>query len=289
MPAITYELFRSASFPVERAVQPGVLIAARYQRIWRDAQTVERHRLRAWVIDCALTPGLRLRSPTATSPWLERPAGMVHVYAPDTVFWEDNANLCDRRLGGVYLVFSDPGRQLAQLTKPGGGVARVTDATGQLGEALLEPYGEGGTGAPERWRCQTSLVRLIGLLRSARPAADGGWSVGALTSVPDLPTQVDAWFEAHLATRMSVGGLGRHLGLASSTLAHRYRAMTGMSPMRRLAELRVRRLQALLAKGLRLGEAAPDSGFCDAFHASRRFRAVTGLTPTAWLATLRRP
>ncbi len=285
MPDIAWDSFRSATFPADPQVRPGVLIACRYLRRWRDAVTVERHRLRAWVIDCTLVPGLRVRTPRASSPLLDRPAGLVHVYAPGTVFWEDNAALRDRRFGGAYLVFTDAGRQLASLTAPGGGVARVADADGRLARALMDSFD--GSGAPERWRCQAALCRLIGLLGGAVHRGGDQWSLDVAASQRPLFVQVDGWLEEHLAQRATVAGLARHLGLAPSTLAHRYRAECGSTPMARLAQLRVQRLQALLAKGLRLVDAAPECGFCDAFHASRRFRAVVGQAPTRWLAVLR--
>jgi transcriptional regulator GlxA family with amidase domain len=67
-----------------------------------------------------------------------------------------------------------------------------------------------------------------------------------------------------------------------STLAHRYRAEAGGTPMARLARLRVERAQALIASGMPLAAVAAACGFCDAFHLSKTFRRLVGVPPARW-------
>jgi AraC-like DNA-binding protein len=79
----------------------------------------------------------------------------------------------------------------------------------------------------------------------------------------------------------SVGLAAAGVGMGSRQFRERFRQRTGLLPKR---YARVRRLQRVLAMvgELELGEVAFRTGFSDQAHLSREFRALTGVTATAY-------
>jgi transcriptional regulator GlxA family with amidase domain len=78
----------------------------------------------------------------------------------------------------------------------------------------------------------------------------------------------------------SVGTLAARAGLSTRQLLRRVRAETGMSVRDWIHHNRVERLRGLLAHSDRKWEDLSDSvGYADPFHAIRRFKRATGLTP----------
>jgi len=85
-----------------------------------------------------------------------------------------------------------------------------------------------------------------------------------------------------LAGGVRVGAVHARLGMSARTFQRRFRRQVGLGPKR---FARVRRIQALLARldgandwsGL-----AHELGFSDQAHLVREFRALTGVTPTAY-------
>ncbi|HYE04590.1 MAG TPA: helix-turn-helix transcriptional regulator [Planctomycetota bacterium] len=258
-------------------LSPLVVAMVRHAPVPRRGARPERRELPHWVIDCGEGDGWALRIGAADAPFVARAPGLVHVYAPGTPVWEDGARVREPTLG-TYVIFDDQQRRLARLTAAGG-FARVRDPGGLLSAALREPFADGAT--PDRWRCQAALMRLIGILLSARHDSGADWTAG-VAAPRLLAPRVDDWLRERLAGRASVAGLARHLGISLSSLAHRYRAETGGTVRDRLMRLRLARAQALLVQGGRLEAVARACGFSDAFHLSKSFRRVIGVPPSRW-------
>jgi len=87
----------------------------------------------------------------------------------------------------------------------------------------------------------------------------------------------------HLATTITIEDLCRAAGTSRSQLATLFPAAAGYTPMRYLEKLRLERAMQLLRMTSRTVDSiAADVGFCDAKHFARRFRTLTGLSPTVY-------
>ena len=89
-----------------------------------------------------------------------------------------------------------------------------------------------------------------------------------------------AAMEEDLARRWRVQDLAAICGLSASRFAHLFRDATGMSPLRRLHELRLERARELLKRtSLSVQDVMALVGATDASHFSRDFRNHFGMTP----------
>jgi AraC family transcriptional regulator of arabinose operon len=87
----------------------------------------------------------------------------------------------------------------------------------------------------------------------------------------------------HLAEPITIDDLCRAAGASRSQLAAIFAPSTGFTPMRYLEKLRLERAMQLLRMTSRTVDSiATEVGFCDAKHFARRFRTLTGLSPTVY-------
>jgi AraC family transcriptional regulator of arabinose operon len=89
----------------------------------------------------------------------------------------------------------------------------------------------------------------------------------------------------HLAEPVTIEDICRAAGTSRSQLATTFAPATGFTPMRYLEKLRLERAMRLLRMTSRtVNSIAAEVGFCDAKHFARRFRTLTGLSPTVYRA-----
>ncbi len=82
---------------------------------------------------------------------------------------------------------------------------------------------------------------------------------------------------------LSVEALAGRLGVGRRRLERRFREALGTTPARAGRAVRLAQARHLLAGGGRsVAEIAAETGFCDASHLTRAFRAAEGATPEAW-------
>lgn len=114
---------------------------------------------------------------------------------------------------------------------------------------------------------------LLRALESRRPAP----------AVPDDPVErALALMAERCEEPLTVAELAAAVGLAPSRFHERFRAQTGTTPARRLADLRLDRAEALLRAGdLPLAEVALAVGFSDQSALTRSLRRRRGTTPGA--------
>lgn len=268
-----------AVFPARPGVTPAVLVAASYTCRGFRTTGIGNLLYPDWVVDVPWQTGLRVRIGSASAPWRERPSGRLHIYAPQTPFWEDGQFLPEGTLSGIYLVVRDPAAGLAHLTGSGG-FAAVDDPEGRLRRVLAAAFVEPGN--PSFWRCQMAWAGLMEELASAVPVAGELYRVGGAPASEHLAGQVEALLRQHLDRPLALDGLARQVGISVSSLCHRFRAEAGETVMARWRRLRVERALALLPRGHRLDDIAELCGFSDRFHLSRTVRLVTGKPPAEW-------
>lgn len=94
---------------------------------------------------------------------------------------------------------------------------------------------------------------------------------------------VARYIEKHYAESVSMAEMAELAGLSSTHFNRRFRQLLRMTPNEYLRSVRIQAAQRLLATTSRsLSEIALEVGYTDQSHLTRRFRAVTGMTPAAW-------
>jgi transcriptional regulator GlxA family with amidase domain len=89
-----------------------------------------------------------------------------------------------------------------------------------------------------------------------------------------------ALLRADLCARWTVTSLARRVALSRPVLARRFTTHTGLSPMRYLAELRMKRAVDLLAEDERaLASIAAQVGYASEFAFNRAFKRHHGIAP----------
>lgn len=95
--------------------------------------------------------------------------------------------------------------------------------------------------------------------------------------------RVMTYIDTHLVDEISTTTLAEIAGLSVSQFNRRFRQLLRLSPMEYVLSLRVQEAQRLLATTRRaVGDIAAAAGFCDQSHLTKRFRAITGMTPLVY-------
>lgn len=95
---------------------------------------------------------------------------------------------------------------------------------------------------------------------------------------------VTEFIDEHCLEPIRLNDLAALAGLSESYFSHAFKAATGVPPHRWHMQMRIRRVQDMLSKpGAVLTDVAAAAGFSDQAHLSRVFKAVVGITPSAWM------
>ena len=238
-----------------------------------------------WVLDYARSDCGRVRVGSARSRWWPRAPRIAHLYPPLTPYWEDESGVRGP-IREAWLVF-DGGDQvgLRGLLGPRQRFACIADPGGCLDAPLRDMAHAGSTlGEAGFWRAQASMATVFDLLRSAAPRADGTYVLPATDSQTDSHTSVveaaHDYFRSHLGEKVTLAEVAGHLAMSPSTLSHRYAQEADQSPMAALTAIRIEFAKSLLLRGLKMEAIAFQTGFFDAFHFSKTFKKLCGVSPS---------
>lgn len=264
-------------------ILPRVVSAFYWDIPFRDVMGRSLHDL--WVLDYSRADCGRVRVGSQRSRWWTRRPHVAHLYPPRTPYWEDTSSV-----GGpvreAFIIFAGGDEAgLGRLIGPGQCFARIDDCAGRLDALLQEMALIGSTlGESGFWQAQAIMATVFDALAGA--AAQGTGTI-VLRSVPapqdgqgSVAEAADDYFRVHLAEKVTLATVARHLAMSPSALSHRYRAEAGRSPMASLAALRIDLAKSLLLRGLKLDAVARQTGFFDAFHFSKAFKKRCGLSPS---------
>lgn len=246
-----------------------------------------------WVIDYEFQPFRQIRCGSAQTPWRARPPFVLHLYAPETVIWEDTQGPPGPRHSAWILFTGGEEAGLRRLIHPTAGYARVLDESGELGRVFLETARIAAElGEPGFWLAQAQLNRAIHLLHTAEPVEEETWRVrehafgrGAGGPQAELVRNVDDLLRRNLGSRLWLREVASRLHVSASTLSHHYAALTGESPKAAFIRMKVAHAQLLLLKGTPVKTVAAQLGFSSPFHFSRCFRQATGTPPRTFQRT----
>jgi len=109
--------------------------------------------------------------------------------------------------------------------------------------------------------------------------AEGAYREEPVRSVPDSVRRAIELIEDRFDTNLTLEELAEVAGLSRYHLVRVFNCKTGLTPHRYLVQVRVRRAEQLLRKGVDLAEVAYLTGFADQSHLNRTFKAHRGVTP----------
>ncbi|WP_405792047.1 helix-turn-helix transcriptional regulator [Streptomyces sp. NBC_01506] len=134
----------------------------------------------------------------------------------------------------------------------------------------------------ERHAEETLRLLLLTFVHGPGPEARADTLPEPLVAMMDT---VRARWSDGVARPLALEELARAAGVSESTLCRICRRRLGVSPVEGLERLRLARAEPLLwLSNLSLRAIAVQCGFADAYHFSRRFRAVYGMAPSAFRA-----
>lgn len=96
------------------------------------------------------------------------------------------------------------------------------------------------------------------------------------------------YIEANLYRGFSLEDLERATGHCRWQLSRDFRALFGTSPYRYLTLRRLDRARRMMREGGAIAQIAQDCGFSDQSHFGRAFKQAHGMTPKAWIRSVRR-
>ncbi len=195
---------------------------------------------------------------------------------------------------GVSVTFPPELVAKATLALADGGVWRpgqpMPAFTARLETALAEPFSRllKAVGDPVERRTLAPLAveeLVFRLLRSDAAAA----MRGAILSRDARPiTEAMRLMRTQAFQPLSVEAIARQVAMSPSHFAHRFRAITRMSPMRFVKEVRLDTARTLLlSEGARASDVALRVGYESPAHFARDFKRRFGAPPTRYARRLR--
>lgn len=170
-------------------------------------------------------------------------------------------------LGLAQLEFTQPERHLLALAHH---MAQVVSASLSEDDFLRE-------------RAEERLLLLLGeIVRAGRVRLPQAAAVGR-----EPLARLQEWLAADLARQPSLDEMAAYLGLSKFHLLRSFQKHVGLSPRQWAMQLRTRRAQGLLRRGVAATTVAHVLGFADQSHLNRHFRAAYGISPGRFQRTVR--
>jgi AraC-like DNA-binding protein len=212
--------------------------------------------------------------------WRKRQANSIHIYAPGSSYREDTRT-ADLPLEENYFLFSGGENcGFERLINPESLFAVVKDPEGRVGD-LMRKAGQLCEVNGERvfWKVQALFMELIQLLVNAHRTGEGEWDIGDIDDKISFTAEVEAYLRRNIANNIRTADIARYMKISESSLNHKFKNDTGISPVARLIEIRTEFAKSLLLKGEKLTTIAEMTGFYDEYHLSKTFKKQTGFSP----------
>ena len=92
-------------------------------------------------------------------------------------------------------------------------------------------------------------------------------------------TKLDSYIEQHLHEKITIGDLARQIDKSASFITHHFPLEFGSTPRQYILKRRMEEAKLMLENGASVQDTAARLGFYDAFHFSKSFKHITGLSP----------
>ncbi len=252
----------------------------------RTPQALNRGSIPLWVLDYEFCPYGRCRVRTVSARWKPRQARTGHLYPPATLYWEDTRQAPGKRSSAWILFRAGEKAGLKRFIQRQG-YACFLDSEEKLGQAIRRCAETGELmGDDGFWQAQSSLCEILNMLVNSVHVSGEIYRIPGETGIavsPLLSDEVDAFLKGRIAGKIKLEDIARHFHISVSLLSHRYKEERGFSPMSALISLRVNYSKSLLFKGYPLKSIAKQLGFVDAFHFSKTFKHIEGISPRRFL------
>lgn len=246
-----------------------------------------------WVLDYSHGNCGLCRVGKRSNPWFARQSGRMHLYRPNTKYWEDTSSAPIPVRSSFITFYGGDELDLSKHVNIGDGYCSFMDKSGKAGGLFLEAASEAAHGgANSYWSAMSKLYAVIDLIQSAQAieSAMGDEKIIADPENGDCRSReyifVDAvrkYLQEHIEKNVGITDLAAHMNASISTISHKYRELTGETPMQALTTFRINAVKSLLAKGDPIKFIASQTGFYDEFHLSKVFKKATGTSPSAYL------
>lgn len=243
-----------------------------------------------WALDMETARDFRYHVPEASDQWHVRNPSHLHLYAPNTVYWEDDSQITASDMRSRFILFRSPmlpplarlfadkHPSFAVLHDPHRQMQAIINQMIQLG------FHHGQTAAS---RVQQLLWQLFDQFAHLEQVSERAFQPSDVSQQhqqgkSDFIELVHAFFRAQLSYPITLADLAKHLNMSASTISHRYRREAGQPPMSKLIEMRLDVAKGMLLKGYRLQQIAEQTGFHDGFHLSKTFKQHVGIAPATY-------
>lgn len=214
---------------------------------------------------------------------IERDQNSIHVFAPGCVRREDSRG-ADFPVQEIYFFYT--GAEVCGIDKlisPEFRFARFYDS-GNLAGGLFMRMAEycARLGPKSFWMLQGLMQQIIFLLNISQKIDSLTYEIMPYGTEKQMSfsQKAELYMWKRLAKNITIKDIAAYMKTSESTFCHQFKKETGQSPINRLIELRIEFAKQHLMKGERLKTIAQLAGFCDEYHFSKRFKSVTGATPT---------
>jgi AraC-like DNA-binding protein len=154
---------------------------------------------------------------------------------------------------------------------------------GVIGSTVVDLHGSWG-----RWPGELAERLFFASSWRARVQVLNCVFSGLVCEAGEPPSAVaEAWTRLmRCGGNLQIAALASDLGVSRRRLSERFRAEYGLSPKQAARVFRFERAAALIdgAGPGSLARVAADCGYFDQAHLDQEWRALTGLTPTSWMA-----
>lgn len=169
-------------------------------------------------------------------------------------------------VAGLAADIADGAAPAVEFTQPALRDRRVAALFGRLFRAMA--------GSGDAFAAEEALLRCLGAVLQARQRAP--------REVPAGIAAARALIDDDPAAGLTLAELARQAGLSRYQFLRGFARATGLTPHAYLMQRRIHRARRLIGGGMRLADAAADSGFADQSHMTRLFMRSFGMAPGAY-------
>lgn len=204
--------------------------------------------------------------------------GKMHLYPPGAVFFEGPTGyvqdrfICFEAVDDLFatyfknstshLIFNDPEHIIKKIT---GNMLILYEKNAQTVSIGL----------------QGLLLLLLEYLQHAYPVDGDCYQVTSYEKTSSFVSAVNKLLSEDLNKNRSMQDVAAHMNMSVSSLFHKYKEETGLSPYQARIKYRLDQVKQLLtATGMTLEAIAEKTGFSSPAHLSRLFTQKTGINPS---------